>query len=82
MKCSDYGQIDWQRGRPLRLPWPEPTAPSMTPTDRMTPAAEALARDPSVMLDGLAKALVAIKGPAQAARILRLAADAAERMMK
>ena len=54
----------------------------MTPTDRMAPAAEALARDPSVMLDALAKALVAIKGPAWAARVLRLAADAAERMTK
>lgn len=57
-----------------------PFIPHTTPDARMAPLAEALAREPNTMLTALAEALAGRIGPAKAARILKLAADAAERL--
>jgi hypothetical protein len=49
------------------------------PAARIAPLVALLARDPSVMLDELGKGLAEKVGPAQARRILTLAAEATER---
>ena len=54
--------------------------PYQTPADRMAPLIEWLARNPNAAIVELVEGLARITGPAKAARILRLAADAAERL--
>ena len=54
--------------------------PHQTPADRMAPLIEWLARNPSAAIPELTKGMAQLTGPAKAARILRLAADAAERL--
>ena len=54
--------------------------PHQTPADRMAPLIEWLARNPSAAIPALVEGLARLNGPAKAARILKLAADAAERL--
>ena len=54
--------------------------PHQTPGDRMAPLIEWLARNPNAAIVELVDGLAHLTGPAKAARILKLAADAAERL--
>ena len=54
--------------------------PYQTPGDRMAPLVEWLARNPNAAIPALFEGLARLTGPAKAARILKLAADAAERL--
>ena len=54
--------------------------PHQTPADRMAPLIEWMARNPNAAIPALVEGMARLTGPAKAARILRLAADAAERL--
>ena len=54
--------------------------PHQTPADRMAPLIEWMARNPSAAIPALVDGLAHLTGPTKAARILKLAADAAERL--
>ena len=69
----------WRYALPMTAPFIS-RHPYQTPADRMAPLIEWLARNPSAAIPALVEGLAQITGPAKAARILRLAADAAERL--
>ena len=54
--------------------------PHQTLADRMAPLIEWLARNPNAAIPALVEGLAQLTGPGKAARILRVAADGAERL--